>query len=138
MIELTEEMKTAFASALTDGAPALIASAGKLGMPDMAYKGSTMVFDSDHLAYWERSHGTTAQNISENGQVCVLYRNAATRVAWKFFGVAELLREGSTREEIMSKTNEIELSRDPERKGVGVLIRVDRVMAMGQEVMRRD
>jgi hypothetical protein len=138
MIELTEEMKTAFANALTDAAPALVASAGKLGMPDMAYKGSAMVFDSDHLAFWERAHGTTLQNISENGQVCVLYRNAATRVAWKFFGVAELQREGATRDEIMSRTNEIELGRDPDRKGIGVLIRVDRVIAMGQEIMRRD
>ena len=138
MIELTEEMKAAFATALTDGSPVLVASAGKTGMPDLAFKGSFMVLDNDHLAYWERAHGTTLQNISENGQVCVLYRNAQTRAAWKFFGVAELFPEGPVREEIMSRTIEIELSRDPERKGVGVRVRVDRVMALGKEIMARD
>jgi general stress protein 26 len=138
MIELTEEMKAAFATALTDRAPVLVASAGKMGMPDMAYKGSFMVFDSDHLAYWERAHGTTLQNISENPQVCVFYRNPETRQAWKMFGVAEIFREGATRQAIMDRTIEIELSRDPERKGLGVLIRVDKVLAMGQVIMARD
>ncbi len=90
MIELTDEMKAAFATSLTDGAPVLVATAGKSGMPDMAYKGSFMVFDKDHVAFWERAHGTTLKNMTENPQVCVFYRNAATRLAWKMFGVAEL------------------------------------------------
>ena len=51
--------------------------------------------------------------------------------------VAELHRDGATREQIMAKTVEFELARDPERKGAGVLIRVDRVLQMGQEIMRR-
>jgi general stress protein 26 len=131
-------MTATIGTALADGAPALVASASKAGMPDMAFKGSLMVFDGDHLAYWERVLATTLRNLEENPQVCVLYRNAQTRAAWKFFGVAELHRDGAVREKIMSKTIEFELSRDPERKGVGVLIRVDRVMQMGQEIMRRE
>ena len=125
-------------TALVDGAPPLVATASGAGMPDMAFKGSVMVFDGDHLAYWERVLATTLKNLEENPQVCVLYRNAAARTAWKLFGVAELHRDGAVRDQIMAKTIEIELSRDPERKGVGVLIRVDRVLAMGQEIMRRD
>ncbi len=138
MIQLTDEMKAAFSTALKDMSPVLVASAGKLGMPDIAYKGSSMVFDDEHLAFWERAHGTTLQNISENGQVCLLYRNAATRLSWKFFGVAELHREGPMRDAIMSRTIEFELGRDPDRKGVGVLIRVDSVMQAGKEIMRRE
>lgn len=138
MIELTEEMTTTIGTALADGAPALVASASKAGMPDLAFKGSLMVFDGEHLAFWERALATTLRNLEENPQVCVLYRNAQTRAAWKFFGVAELHRDGAVREQIMSKTIELELARDPERTGVGVLIRVDRVLQMGQEIMRRE
>lgn len=131
-------MTTTIGTALADGAPALVASASKAGMPDMAFKGSVMVFDGEHLAFWERALATTLRNLEENPQVCVLYRNAQTRMAWKFFGVAQLHSDGAIREQIMSKTVEFELSRDPERKGVGVLIRVDRVLQMGQEIMRRE
>jgi hypothetical protein len=136
-IELTDEMRAALASALTDAAPVIVASSGASGMPDIAFKGSAMVWDSEHLAFWERSRGQTLRNMQENPQLCLLYRNPATRTAWKFFGAATLHEDGETREQVMAKTNEIELSRDPERKGVAVVIRVDRVLQAGQVLMER-
>ena len=137
MIELTEEMKTAINTSFTEGLALLVGTASKGGMPDMAFKGSTMAFDSEHLAFWERSHGQTLRNLDENPQVCLLYRNPQTRLSLKFFGVAELLREGDLREQIMDRTVEFELSRDPERKGVAVLVRVDRILQAGQLVQER-
>jgi hypothetical protein len=136
-IKLTEEMKNAFASALADGAPVIVATSGASGLPDVAYKGSAMVWDEDHLAFWERARGTTLRNMEENPQVCVLYRNPATRTAWKFFGAVELHPEGELRQQIMDHTIQLELDRDPERKGVAVLIRVDRVIQLGQVIMER-
>ncbi|MBI5947275.1 MAG: pyridoxamine 5'-phosphate oxidase family protein [Chloroflexi bacterium] len=138
MIELTEEMRAAFDTALTDGVPAIVATAGEAGMPDLAYKGSLMVWDNDRLAFWERVHGTTLQNMVENPHACVLYRNPSTRLAWKFFGAVTLEPTGELRDAVMAKTNEIELSRDPERKGIAVLIRVDKVMAAGRVLMERE
>ena len=137
MIELTEEMKTAINSSFTDGLALLVGTASKAGMPDMAYKGSTMAFDGDHLAFWERSHGQTLRNLDENPQVCLIYRNPQTRLAFKFFGVAQLLKEGPVRQQIMDRTVEFELSRDPERTGVAVLIRVDKILQAGQVVQER-
>ncbi len=137
MIELTEEMKTAINTSFTDGLALLVGTASKAGMPDMAYKGSTMAFDGDHLAFWERSHGQTLRNLDENSQVCLIYRNPQTRLAFKFFGVAQLLKEGPVRQQIMARTVEFELSRDPERKGVAVLIRVDKILQAGQVVQER-
>jgi len=136
-ITLTEEMKTAFENALKDGAPVLVASASKAGMPDIAFKGSAMIFDSEHVAFWERSLGTTFRNLKENPGVCVLYRHAQTRVAWKMFGEAEVLTEGPVRQQIMDRTIQFELDRDPERKGAAVLIRIDRVLQAGQVLMER-
>ena len=94
-IDLPDEMKSAFETCLADGAPVLFATASRDGMPDIAFKGSAMVFDKENVAFWERALGQTYANLKENPGVCVLYRNAATRVAWKMFGQAEVLTEGT-------------------------------------------
>ena len=137
-VELTDEMREAFANAVRDGAPVLIASASASGMPDVAFKGSAMVWDKDHVAFWERARGQTMRNLEENGQACLLYRNTQTRVAWKFFGKAEVLQSGPLREEIMARTVQFELDRDPDRNGAAVLIRIDRVLQAGQVLMERE
>lgn len=137
-IELTQEMRERIDNALAEGNPMLVATSSGSGMPDLVYKGSLMVFDGEHLAFWERALGTTLRNLQENPQVCVMYRNPATRMAWKMFGVAELHEGDGTRDEVMKRTIQLELDRDPERKGIGVVIRVDRVLELGKEIMRRD
>ncbi|MEX0782272.1 MAG: pyridoxamine 5'-phosphate oxidase family protein [Dehalococcoidia bacterium] len=131
-------MREAFENAVKDASPVLVASASAAGMPDIAFKGSAMVWDNEHVAFWERSRGQTMRNLEENGQACLLYRNTTTRVAWKFFGKAEVLQAGTLREEIMAKTVSFELDRDPERKGAAVLIRIDRVLQAGQVLMERE
>lgn len=137
-IELTQEMREALDSAVKDGAPVVVASASASGMPDLAFKGSAMVWDTEHIAFWERSRGQTMRNLEENGQACLMYRNPATRLAWKFFGVARVLQDGELRTAIMDRTVQFELERDPERKGAAVLIRIDRVLQAGQVLMERD
>ena len=138
MIELTDEMAQAVGNALADGTPCLMGTASKSGMPNVSYRGSVMVFDSEHLAYWERSLRTTLSNLRENPAIAVFYWNFATRTMWKFIGTAEVHADDGMRGEIMGRTIEAELQRDPERKGVGVLIRVERVLERGQVVMERE
>lgn len=138
MIALTEEMAAAINNARADLAPVLVATASGSGMPDLAYKGSVMVFDDEHLAWWEWAHGTTLTNVRENGQACLYYRNPKTRQSLKFFGTAEVYDDGSLREQVMARTIEAELERDPERKGAAVVVRVDRVIEAGKEIMRRE
>jgi hypothetical protein len=138
VIDLSGDIEKAINSSFADQLVVMVASASAAGMPDIAFKGSTMVFDDEHMAFWERSHGQTLRNLAENPQVCLLYRNPQARVAWKFFGVAELHREGDLRQQIMDRTVEFELGRDPERKGVAVYIRVDKVISAGQVLMERE
>lgn len=138
MIQLTDQMRDAIDNALAEGAPVTVATAARDGTPDLAFKGSVMVFDDDHLAFWERSNGQTLQNLRENPRICLLYRSRERGAAWKFFGWAELLADGGLRRQIMDRTVEAELSRDPERIGVGVLVRVDRVVQGRTVLMQRD
>jgi predicted pyridoxine 5'-phosphate oxidase superfamily flavin-nucleotide-binding protein len=127
MIELTGEMSAAVDNALGDGTPCIIGTASGSGMPNISYRGSVMVFDKTHLAFWERAKNISDQNLRENPQIEVFYRNREKGLAWRFYGRATILEAGDVREQIMSRTVERELASDPDRKGFGVLIEVDTV-----------
>lgn len=135
MIDLTEMAEFVDRSG-PDGYVMLVATASKSGAPDLAFKGSVMVWDKDHLAFWERAHGTTLQNLEENPQAALVYRNRDAGKNWRFWGDVKLLRDGEVREGIMARTYQPELDRDPERKGVAVLIRVNKVS--GSTSQQRD
>ena len=51
MIDLTEMAEFVDKSG-PDGFVMLIATASKDGTPDISFKGSFMVWDKDHLAFW--------------------------------------------------------------------------------------
>ena len=131
MIELTGEMAKLVDNALEDGLPCMMGTASKSGMPNISFRGSVMVFDKQHLAYWERAMNIAIHNLEENPQIEILYRGRERGVGWRFYGRAEIIRTGPIREEIMSRTVQRELERDPERQGFGVLITVDTVTDTG-------
>jgi hypothetical protein len=124
--------------AYAEGSPCLVATASREGDPDIAFKGSLMIFDRDHLAWWERSHGTTLAHLRENPRVAAIYRSGPRNQLWRFFGRAELYADGDLRQRVMDRTIQAELDRDPERKGVAVLVRVDRVLGRGVEQRREE
>jgi len=131
MIELTDEMATLVDNALQDGLPCMMGTASKTGMPNISFRGSVMVFDKQHLAYWERAMNIAIHNLEGNPQIEILYRGRERGVGWRFYGHAEILRAGPLRDQIMSRTVQRELDRDPERNGFGVLITVDKVTDTG-------
>src|SRR5947207_3648554 len=75
-IDLTR-WSEAIDNSLADGTPCLVISADPGGYPDVAFKGSTMVYDKDNLAYWERSLNEQIPQVEANPHVVVLYRNPA-------------------------------------------------------------
>ncbi len=136
MIELTQEMAEAINNAFADGTPCLMGTASAQGLPDISYRGSVMVFDKEHLAYWERAKNIAVHNIESNPNVEIMYRNRDKGLGWRFWGRATVYASGPIRDEIMNRTVEAELRRDPERKGFGVLIEVDIVTDSGGEVLQ--
>lgn len=137
MIKLTDQMRELIDAALAKGTPCLIATVSKDGIPNIGYKGSTMVFDDESLAYWERTRQGTLENLEQNPNVMVLFRDPAARAAWRFVGKATIHKEGPLRDQVMARTVQAELDRDPERKGYGVIIKVDKVLPVtGQTPMQ--
>ncbi len=128
MIQLTQQMRELIDPALAKGTPCLVATVSRDGKPNIGYKGSVMVFGDESLAFWERTHQGTLKNLEENPNVMILFRDPATRTAWRFAGKATIHKEGPLREQVMARTVQPELDRDPERKGYAVIVTVDTVL----------
>lgn len=105
------------------------------GQPDLALKGSLMVWDRDHLAYWERSLLETFQALRSSPKVAVLYRKPG-QPPLRFYGEARFVEEPDARERVWARVHPREQGQDPEKKGRPVLIRVDRVRR-GREVVQQ-
>jgi hypothetical protein len=127
MIKITDEMKDRVDKAYDEKKYCVWATTSDDGYPDISFRGSTYVFDDEHIAFWDRSLGTSTTNLEKNSNVCMLYYDKENRLGWRFYGQATVYRQGEMREKIMSRVIKPELDKDPERKGYGVLVRVDKI-----------
>ena len=136
-IALTEEMTEKLDNALENKTPCLYAVVGPDGYPSMSYRGSLIVLDGEHLAYWDRALRGALASTKVNPKISALYRDPATRITWRFYGdVVAQHADGPVREQVMARTPQRELDADPERKGVAVVIKVTKVMdGRGQVLM---
>ena len=126
---LHEHINTAF--------PAHVCLVGTVlpsGFAQVSPRGSTMVFDDEHIALWERGRGTTTQNLTEGTPVTIFMRKPALREAGilpkggilRLYGRAKVHKSGPVYEEIWNRLIEAEKKGDPEKKGYGVLVTIER------------
>lgn len=115
-----------------DGYPCLLATEGAHG-PNISPKGSMMIFDDDHLAYWERSKRSALENLKTDDRVCVMYANFAAQRAGllesgflRFYGVAQLHETGPIRDAIFARLSPREATHVGADTGIGVLIKITR------------
>ncbi len=115
-----------------DGYPCLLATEGADG-PNISPKASMMVFDDQHLAYWERSKKQALANLAKDKRVCVMYANFAAQPAGilesgflRFYGVAELHESGPIHETIFKRLSPREQTHVGADTGIGVLIKITR------------
>jgi hypothetical protein len=94
------------------------------------------VFDRETLAYWERAWRSSAANVVANPKVVLFYRNPEQRINLRFHGTATVYHSGAIRENVMARTIQGELDRDPERTGAAVLVRLYRVTQLSGEVLQ--
>ncbi|MSQ33878.1 MAG: pyridoxamine 5'-phosphate oxidase family protein [Dehalococcoidia bacterium] len=137
MIDITDEMRELINSALANGNPCILGTASPTGEPSVGFRGSMMVFDSQHLAYWERAKRAGLAHISANPKVIVMFRDPKARKSWKFHGHATVHHDGPIREQVMARVVPQELVPDPERLGFAILIRVDRILSPRGEVLQQ-
>jgi hypothetical protein len=129
---ISQKIRNLIDNAWTDGSPCLLATAGPDG-PNISPKGSMLVFDDEHLAYWERSKRQALANLGSERRVAVIYANMKAQREGvlesgflRFYCTAELHAEGAMREAIFARLNKREQEHDGADKGIGVLIRIER------------
>lgn len=137
MIELTDEMRTRLASALTDGHPVVVATVADDGQPKLSYYGSTHVHSTDQLALWVRNpEGGTLRRITTNPRMTLLYRDPVAKIRWVFEGRARRVDDATERDRVYDETPEFERAMDAEKKGVAVIIDVDAVTGRDLDMRR--
>jgi general stress protein 26 len=136
---LTDEMKEAINSALSQRVPIIVAANDADGQPYMSLRGSTHVHSDDQLGIWLRNvDGTTANGIQKNNKVSLFYRNPETRLSFQMQGRAQLVTDKALEDKIWNDTPEPERNADAERKGGAMLVDLDRVIQRNQVVLSRD
>jgi uncharacterized protein len=112
----------------------LVGSVLPTGYAQITPRGSTMVFDDDHIALWERGKGSTNANLRDGSKVTVFFRKPALRESGllpkggiaRFYGTAKIVKAGPAYEEVWRRLVQPEKDRDPDKKGFAVLIAVER------------
>jgi hypothetical protein len=104
------------------------------GFAQITPRGSTMVFDDEHIALWERGKGTTTANLTDGTPVTVFMRKPALREAGilprggilRLYGRAKMHKSGPVYEEVWNRLIEAEKKGDPDKKGYAVLVAIER------------
>lgn len=126
---LHEHINTAFPANVC-----LVATVMPNGFAQVSPRGSTMVFDDEHLALWERGKGSTNTNLEDGTRITVFLRKPQLRESGllpkggiaRFYGTAKIHKAGPVYEEIWTRLIQPEKERDPDKKGFGVLIKIER------------
>ena len=114
------------------------------GYAQITPRGSTMVYDDQHLALWERGKGSTNKQLHDGAKVTVFLRKPQLREAGvlpkggiaRFYGVAKVHKSGAIYDKVWQKLVQPEKDRDPQKKGYAVLIRVERAEDLDGDPLR--
>ncbi len=112
----------------------LVGTALPDGYAQITPRGSTMVYDDEHLALWERGKGSTTGHLHDGSKLTVYFRKPQLRADGvlpaggiaRFYGVATIHKSGAAYEEVWRRLVQPEKDRDPDKKGFAVLIKIER------------
>ncbi len=133
MAEIKGDYHQLINNALEDGTPCLVGTVSADNGPEISPKGSVIVYDTQTIAYWERSNRGAASNIQTNPRVVIYYRNPDKAdslpqgAAVRLYGTASVVEDDAVNNEIYDMIPEREQKSDSDRNGHAVMVRIDRV-----------
>jgi hypothetical protein len=129
---ISQKIRDIILNAWADDHVCLVGTVGQAG-PNISPKGSMIVFDDEHLAYWERSKRKALENLSHDPRVVVVYSNMKAgregtiqAPVLRFYGTAKVHESGPVKDAIFAKLLKREQEHVGADTGVGVLIRIER------------
>ena len=139
---ISDKIRALIDNAWVDGCPCMLATTGADG-PNISPKGSMLVFDDQHLAYWERSKKKALENLGTDKRVVVMYANFKAQREGvlesgflRFWGTAELHEAGSVHDAIFARLTSREQEHVGADTGIVVLIHLARAADLrGQSIL---
>lgn len=134
---LPDDIRDRVNGALDEGFPLSMMAVSADALPVVSFRGSTQTFGDDALAVWVRGDvSSTLAAIGQNPNVAVIYTNMPARKFYIFRGQAAVTTDAEERDRIWEGQHDLEKSRDTERTGTAVIIRLDSVQGSGVNLTR--
>ena len=131
-VALGHEISQAINGALENGTPVIAAYVDRDGQPQLSLRGTTQVYSADQLALWIRNpEGGLIAALPDNPRLTFFYRDPATRANYQIQGRGRVETDPKVRDVVFDNSPEREQAVDPERRGVAVVVDVDRVTGRG-------
>jgi hypothetical protein len=135
-LDLTDDaLAAAIDNALERGRPISLAYVGDDGQPKLSARGSTHVHGPMQLAIWTRSRDSgLVTNLPVRPKVSLLYLGAPDLPSPWVVNVTGTARiDESANDTVYEMIPQGERDQDPERKGVAVIVDVERVTGFGAD-----
>jgi len=129
---LTDDIKAAVDGAFVNGTPVVVAYVDAHGAPHLSLRGSAQAYSDTQLALWIRDPGGgLLKAIATNPELALFYRDSAKGTTYQFAGRARAATDPAVVETVYTNTAELERNMDPFRRGVAVVVDLDRVEGLG-------
>ena len=132
-LELDDEIREAIASAFDNGNIVTVAYNGDDGWPRVSRRGSTQVTGPQQLAIWLRKRDDgVAKAMGSRPEVTLFYLDLADRgVVYTFYGLGIVPDDPVVNDQVWAATPQREQAQDPDRRGVALIVELQRVVAQG-------
>ena len=138
---LTDEIKEAVNAAFDNRTPIVVVYVDENGQPSMSMRGTTQAWSDTQLAIWARGTSNMPKALNDRPRLTLWYRDPATRTTLQFRGHAHVDNDPQVRDVVFDRSPAAEQAADPERKGVVLIVDLDRVdgrLPSGPVAMSKD
>ena len=108
------------------------------GTPNLSPKGTTRVWDDDHLVFADIRSPRTIANLKQNPAIEINVVDWFTRKGYRFKGSATVIESGSRFDELVAFYNQSGLSDAPRRIQAVVMVKVQRALPLVSPAYDRD
>jgi hypothetical protein len=131
-VALDDEISQAINGALDSGHSVIAAYVDRDGQPQLSFRGTTQVYSADEVALWIRNpEGGLVAALPNNQRLAFFYHDPGTRTNYQIQGRGRVESDSQVRAVVFDNSPEREQAIDPERRGVAVVVDVDRVTGRG-------
>ncbi len=127
-VHIDDEMAARIGGAFDDKKPLVVAYVDADGQAHLSFRGSTQGFSDTQLAIWVReAGGGLLKALPNNPRLSLMYRDTATKLSYLIYGRASVVTDPAVSQSIYDNSPQGERDRDPEQKGVAIVIDVDAI-----------